>query len=286
MNGMRAFTGRQWLCWPILAGRWQGVMWSHVTTAALCGSLLAGCAGRPPASDAIVSGVALARERVVLPPEAVFEATLLDVTQPEQPPTVLGRQRSTPAGQAPFAIWIPYPSSRFVPKGRYEVRATVTLEGRLLLATDKRHPVPQDAAYRRVDVQLQRLLPQAATVEASVPLVLTYWRLVEIEGEAVGRPPEGGVTPHLVLQADEPRVAGSGGCNRFLADYALQGARLRFERLVSNITLCLPASGAETRFFEALLAVQSFRQQGSQLALLGSDGQALLRFESAETSLD
>lgn len=286
MNGMRAFTGRQWLCRPILAGRWQGVMWSHMTAAALCCCLLAGCAGRPPAPDAIVTGVALARERVVLPPEAVFEATLLDVTQPEQPPTVLGRQRSAPAGQAPFAIWIPYPSSRFVPKGRYEVRVTVTLEGRVLLATDQRHPVPQDAAFRRVDVQLRRPPPLSATVDAGVPLALTYWRLVEMEGEAVARPAEGVVAPHLVLQADEARVAGSGGCNRFLADYVLQGARLRFERLVSNITLCLPASGAETRFFEALLAVQSFRQQGSQLVLRGSEGQTLLRFESAETSLD
>lgn len=287
LNGVQAFT--TWTlrpCRPLLARCVHGAVIARLSAAALCCSLLLGCAGRPPAPDAIVSGVALARERVVLPPEAVFEATLLDVTHPDMPPVVLGRQRSAPAGQAPFALWIPYPSSRFVSKGRYEVRATVTLEGRLLLATDKRHPVPQDAAFRRVDVQLQRLLPQAATVEASVPLVLTYWRLVEIEGEAVGRPPEGAVTPHLVLQADEPRVAGSGGCNRFLADYALQGGRLRFERLVSNITLCLPASGTETRFFEALLAVQSFRQQGSQLVLRGSEGQALLRFESAETLLN
>lgn len=287
LNGVQAFITWMLLpCRPLLAGGGYGAAIARLSAVALCCSFLLGCAGRPPAPDAIVSGVALVRERVVLPPEAVFEATLLDVTHPDMPPVVLGRQRSTPAGQAPFAIWIPYPSSRFVPKGRYEVRATVTLEGRLLLATDKRHPVPQDAAFRRVDVQLQRLLPQAATVEASVPLVLTYWRLVEIEGEAVGRPPEGAVTPHLVLQADEPRVAGSGGCNRFLADYALQGGRLRFERLVSNITLCLPASGMETRFFEALLAVQSFRQQGSQLVLRGSEGQTLLRFESAETFLD
>lgn len=275
------------LSWgPLLAGCFHRGVMPRLSAAALCCALLLGCAGRPPVPDAIVSGVALNRERVVLPPEAVFEATLLDVTHPDAPPVVLGRQRSAPAGQAPFAIRIPYPSSRFVPKGRYEVRATVTLEGRLLLATDQRHPVPQDAAFRRVDVQLRRLPPLAATVEASVPLVLTHWRLVEIEGKAIGRQVAGAGAPHLVLQADEPRVAGSGGCNRFLADYTLQGARLRFERLVSNITLCLPASGTETRFFEALLAVQSFRQQGSQLALRGDEGQTLLRFESAETLLD
>lgn len=287
LNGVQAFT--TWMrlpCRPLLAGCFHGAAIARLSAMALWCSFLLGCAGRPPAPDAIVSGVALARERVVLPPEAVFEATLLDVTHPDMPPVVLGRQRSTPAGQAPFALWIPYPSSRFVPKGRYEVRATVTLEGRLLLATDKRHPVPQDAAFRRVDVQLQRVPPLAATVEASVPLLLTHWRLVQIEDEAVSSPIAGGGSPHLVLQADGPRAAGSGGCNRFLADYALQGAQLRFERLVSNITLCLPASGTETRFFEALQAVQNFRQQGSQLVLRGSEGQALLLFEAAETLLD
>ncbi len=221
----------------------------------------------------------------MLPPEAVFEATLLDVTNPDLPPVVLGRQRVAPAGHPPFAIWIPYPSARFLPKGRYEVRATVTLEGRLLLTTDMRHPVPQDAAYRHVNVQLQRMLPQPATVEAGVPLALTHWRLIEIEGEAVPRPAPGDMVPHLVLQADEPRAMGSGGCNRFLADYGVQGARLRFGRLVSNITLCLQTSGLEARFFEALAAVQSFRQQGTQLLLRGGEGQPLLRFEAEETPL-
>lgn len=207
----------------------------------------------------------------MLPPEAVFEATLLDVTQPDQPPVVLGRQRRQPAGQPPYALWIPYPSARFVPKGRYEVRTTVTLEGRLLLASDRRYPVPQDAAYRHVDVQMQRLLPLAATVEASVPLLLTHWRLVEMAGEALSRPADGVSVPHLVFQADEPRVAGSGGCNRFLADYELQpqSGHLRMGQLVSNISLCLQSSGLETQYFEALLAVRGFRQVGTQLLLRG-----------------
>ncbi|WP_440596806.1 META domain-containing protein [Acidovorax sp. 22279] len=233
----------------------------------------------------MVTGVALSRERVMLPPEAVFEATLLDVTQPDQPPVVLGRQRRQPAGQPPYALWIPYPSARFVPKGRYEVRTAVTLEGRLLLASDGRYPVPQDAAYRHVDVQMQRLLPLAATVEASVPLLLTHWRLVEMAGEALSRPADGVSVPHLVFQADEPRVAGSGGCNRFLADYELQpqSGHLRMGQLVSNISLCLQSSGLETQYFEALLAVRGFRQVGSQLLLRGAEGEQLLRFEAVET---
>ncbi len=247
---------------------------------------VAGCASRPPTPDAVVTGVALSRERVVLPPEAVLEAALLDVSDPDAPPLVLGRQRLAPAGQPPFALVIPYPASRFVVKGRYEVRATVTLENRLLLATVQRYPVPQDAAFRHVSLQLQRIWPQAATADAAVPLLLTHWRLTEIQGEAVARPAAGALpSPHLVFQADEPRVTGAGGCNRFLADYTAQGAQLRFGRVVSNITLCLQSAATEERLFAALALVASYRQQGTQLLLRDADGQPVLRFEADEAVL-
>ncbi|MBU0827230.1 MAG: META domain-containing protein [Gammaproteobacteria bacterium] len=266
------------------AVRVRRTMARYVAAGLLC-LWVAGCATRPPESDAVVTGVALTRERVILPPEAVFEATLLDVTNADIPPVVLGRQRLEPAGQPPFAIHIPYPSVRFVPKGRYEVRATVSLEGRVLWTTDMRNPVPHDAAYRRVSLQLLRLLPQQARVEAGVPLALTHWRLTEIDDEPVPRPAEGAVGPHLVLQTDEPRATGSGGCNRFLVDYAVQGGRLRFGRVVSNIALCLESSGVEERFFSTLALVESFRQQGLHLQLRDGDGKPVLRFEATETPL-
>jgi putative lipoprotein len=269
----------------VLAGHGRRPRWPLWVV--VLGSLLwlAGCASRPPSPDAMITGMAMAPERVVLPPEAVFEATLLDVSQPDAPPVVLGRQRREPAGQAPFAIAIPYPSSRFVPKGRYEVRTTVSLEGRLLQVSDTRYPVLQDRAFRQVSVQMRRMLPVPATVEASVPLALTYWRLIEVDGEAVPRRAEGAVAPHLVFQSDEPRATGTGGCNRFLIDYALRGSSLRLGAVVSGIALCLPASSLEERFFAALPTVTSYRQQGMQLLLRGAEGQPLLRFEAQEMPL-
>lgn len=266
-------------------------LWAHwglqLVAVLLCGQLV-GCANRPPAPDTAVSGVALARERIRLPPDVVFEATLLDVTNPDLPPVVLGRQRRESAGNPPYAVWIPYPSVRFLAKGRYEVRAAVTLDGRLILASDKRYAVPQEAAFRHVDLWLERPPPQSATADAGVPLMLTHWRLVDIGDQHVPRPRDGSVVPFIVFQPAEggvTRITGSGGCNRFLADYAMQGSRLRVGRLVSNITLCLQNGAMETRFFEALTAVVGFRQQDTQLQLMGADGETLLRFEAQEASL-
>ncbi len=247
--------------------------------------LAAGCGTRPPTPDAVVTGVALSRERVLVPPDSVFEATLLDVTQPDQPPVVLGRQRQELAGQPPYALQIPYPTVRFMPKGRYEVRANVLWEGRLLLASTLRHPVPQDAAFRRVDVLLHRPPALPATVEAGVPLLLTHWRLASVQEQPVARDAEARQAPFLVLEGDEARASGAGGCNRFVGDYTLEGASLRFDRLVSGITLCLDTGAAEARYLSALSAVASFRQQGAQLVLRDVDGKPLLRFEAAETPL-
>ncbi len=303
----------QVFCWAVLQTRWvagRGLcscfalwgglrrwgaappccdLWWRAGLGVLLCCQIVGCAHvAVPAPDAAVSGVALTRERVRLPPDTVFEATLLDVTSPDVPPLVLGRQRREWAGNPPYAIQIPYPSARFVPKGRYEVRVTVTQEGRLLLASDERYPVPQDAAYRSVNVWLNgpiRQVATAATANASVPLALTHWRLVDIEDVPLSRLPQGDVEPYVVFQADEKRITGSGGCNRFLADYVVSGGRLHVSQLVSNITLCLANGGTETRFFEALSAVEAFVQQGNVLMLKGAEGQTLLRFEAQEAAL-
>lgn len=249
---------------------------------------LQGCASGPrePDPDALITGTAFARERIYVPPGAVFEATLVDVSQQDAPATVLGRQRIDPSGPAPFGLRIPYHSARIVPKGRYAVRAHVTFEGRLLFITDTSHPVLQDPAFRRTDVILQRVEPIRATIRAEVPLLQTYWRLLEIEEEPVEEPArEGAAQAHLVLQADEPRVTGSGGCNRFLGGYELQGGRLQFASLVSTLRLCLEGGGSEIRYLQTLRSVRSYAQQGRELLLRGEDGKPLLRFEAVELGL-
>ena len=52
-------------------------------------ALLAGCASVPP-PDAFITGAVIARERLYIPPDAVFDAALVDVTQVGEPPLVLG----------------------------------------------------------------------------------------------------------------------------------------------------------------------------------------------------
>jgi copper homeostasis protein (lipoprotein) len=88
-----------------------------------------------------VQGTATYRERIVLPPDAVFEAVLQDVSRADAPAAVLGRARLEPAGRPPFKFEIPYDDAAVQQGRRYTVRATVTHQGRLLFTTDRIVPV-------------------------------------------------------------------------------------------------------------------------------------------------
>jgi len=107
---------------------------------ALACSALA-CVAAGAASAGTLSGSAAYRERMMLPPDAVFEAQLQDVSRADAPAAVLGRTRLDPAGPPPFRFEIAYDDGAIRPGGRYSVRATVTHRGQLLFTTDRFYPV-------------------------------------------------------------------------------------------------------------------------------------------------
>ena len=88
-----------------------------------------------------LEGTATYRERIALPPDAVFEAELQDVSRADAPATVLGRAAIGPAGQPPFRFEITYDDAAVQPRRRYVVRASVRHQGRLLFTTDRAYPV-------------------------------------------------------------------------------------------------------------------------------------------------
>ena len=134
-----------------------------IATAATTG--LAALAVTAPAHAGSLSGTAAYRERIALPPDAVFEAVLIDTAIADAPARELGRVRLQPAGQPPFRFTIPYRDGDVIPAGRYAVRATVRQGERLLFTTDTFTPVlnggpSQPLSLKLVAVQTGRpLLP-------------------------------------------------------------------------------------------------------------------------------
>lgn len=140
------------------------------------------CTTAGDARVATLHGSAAYRERIMLPPDAVFEAQLQDIARADAPATVLGSTRLDPAGQPPLRFGIAYDEAAVRPGGRYAVRATVTHRGQLLFTTDRIHPVLDGSAapVELLLVQARRGPPAASAAGQLGPLPASF------EGELPG----------------------------------------------------------------------------------------------------
>jgi putative lipoprotein len=252
---------------------------------ALVALAIATLAVAPAGAGATISGTATYRERMLLPPGAVFEATLEDVSRADAPATILGRALLESPTGPPFPFAIDYDPTAVDARHRYVVRARITLEGRLLFSTDAAYPVLGPDGPTQVELLLKRVGAGAppppapgpargsadpASVAPVPPLESTYWRLVSLRGEPV-RLAEKQREAHLILQPDG-RLAGSGGCNQLVGSYTLDGDQLSFGRTAGTMMACPPdVMERERAFLEALSQVVRWRIRGQQLELL--DGQ-------------
>jgi uncharacterized lipoprotein YbaY/heat shock protein HslJ len=110
----------------------------------------------------VVSGTATYRERIALPPSAVLEATLEEVSRADAPAEVIGRYAAGPAGQVPIPFAIPYDPARILPGRRYVVRARILVDDRPLFATTAAQLVLAPGAPDRPALVLQRVGGAAA----------------------------------------------------------------------------------------------------------------------------
>jgi len=140
------------------------------------------CAVTGTARAGTLDGTAAYRERIMLPPDAVFEAQLQDISRADAAAEVLGRARLDPAGQPPFRFEIIYDDAAIEPGGRYAVRATVTHQGRLLFTTDRIYPVldGRDGPLDLLLVSARREPPAASAAAALGELPASF------EGELPG----------------------------------------------------------------------------------------------------
>lgn len=104
----------------------------------------------------IVTGTATYRERIALPPNAVFEATLEDVSRPGAAADVIGSARLDKPGQPPFRFSIDYDPARIVASHTYSVRARVLVDGKPMFITDQAYPVLTRGKGSEVNMLLRR----------------------------------------------------------------------------------------------------------------------------------
>jgi heat shock protein HslJ len=83
------------------------------------------------------------------------------------------------------------------------------------------------------------------------------------------------------------RVGGSGGCNRFSAEYTLEGDGLAIGPVASTRMACLEPAGVgqqESAYFAALARVASWSFREDRLQLRAADGALQVEFRPAPTT--
>jgi copper homeostasis protein (lipoprotein) len=131
----------------------------------LCASLSTGCAPPHPAGydpTAVASGhlpriegTATYRERMALPPGAIFEAFLEDVSIADARSTVVARATIHGPSQPPIQFSIPYDPARIDSRRAYAVRARILFDDRAQFKSEG-EPVLTRGAGRSVDLLLHR----------------------------------------------------------------------------------------------------------------------------------
>ena len=139
-------------------------------TGLLIWALAAGCA-LAAGNGAHVAGTASYRERMALPPGAVFEAVLEDVSIADAPAIELGRTTLEDPGNPPFHFEIDYDPAAVRPEGTYSVRAQVSVGRKLLFVSDTMNPVLTQGAPDAVDIWMIKVGDTAAPATDKTPAI-------------------------------------------------------------------------------------------------------------------
>lgn len=104
-----------------------------------------------------VTGTVTYRERMALPPTAVIEVTLEDVSRADAAAVVIAEQKITAGGkQVPFSFDLAYDPSTIAANGRYAVRARILNSGHLMFTNTEAYPVITGGKPASADIVVTR----------------------------------------------------------------------------------------------------------------------------------
>ncbi|MCU0855276.1 MAG: META domain-containing protein [Rhodobacteraceae bacterium] len=222
-----------------------------------------------PALAETVTGTVTWPEPAALPPAAVLEVAVEDISRADAPSTTLARFAVSPVGGPPvaFEVEVPAPDAR----ATLSVRATIRQGGALLFTTDTVAPVLTRGAPAHADLTLIRVAAPSSPALAGID-----WRLVALGGAPL--PPEAR-EPALRFDAtaDGATFAASAGCNRFGGTARIDGDALAFGPARATRMACPPPlDAAEAALSAAFAATVRWQVDGATLRLLDAAGTVLL----------
>jgi len=247
--------------------------------------------GNPPQSAMhSLRGTVSYRQRLGLPPDAVVHVIIEDVSNAGTPESFAEEDVPARGHQVPIKFEVKYDPSTVNADHRYQIRAKITSDGRLMFTSTVSYPVlTHGAPSDHVAIDLEQVSAQYGQVPSEGPgrlhrqLAGTQWTLTELNGKG----PEND-TPQAYIKLDEKtgRIEGSGGCNRLMGGYEVNGHTLHFKQVATTMMACPgEVTNQERGLLAALGETESYHIHNSTLTLLGKDGKVLARLEAQDTAV-
>jgi putative lipoprotein len=235
------------------------------------GFLLVGCGSeQSPAPKAgeggKLTGSVSYRERMALPPDAVVDVSLVDVSPEAAPGTVIAEATVASEGrQVPIPFELRYDTNRVAANRTYAVKATIRSGGKAMFETQT--PVPVSTPDAPVNVWLVRASESGGAggatgaSGAASELLNTVWKLQDLGG-----------TPALAdveatLEFPAPgKIAGRGSCNRFFGSIEFTGDAIKLSQMGATQMACIgEAMAQESKYLGALQNAERVSRDGAAL---------------------
>ncbi|TMJ34792.1 MAG: META domain-containing protein [Alphaproteobacteria bacterium] len=208
-------------------------------------------------------------ERIALPPDAILEVRLIDVSLADAPATTIAVTRVKTRHRLPIPYRLRFDDARIKPGRSYALHARITVNGRLWFISATRH-----AAFTgkpdKTDIRVERVTSEKSA--ASNPS--GKWLAESIHGH--------GVIANLQTVIDiaaDGKVTGSGGCNRIAGKAEISGERISFGPMISTKMACAPAiMDQESKFLAALGDARHWQleSQKNKLVLFNANSRPIL----------
>jgi uncharacterized lipoprotein YbaY/heat shock protein HslJ/uncharacterized lipoprotein NlpE involved in copper resistance len=135
-------------------------------------SIIAGCAtqGQTTDENVTVSGTAAYLQRIAMPPNAVLNVKVEDVSRADAASPALAETSETFGNhQVPIAFQIKVPNASINPGSSYNLRANITVDRQSRFTTTRSYPILTKGAGNKLDLLLDAVQP-SSTRSSAAPL--------------------------------------------------------------------------------------------------------------------
>ncbi len=137
-----------------------------------------------------IRGTVTYEEDIILAPESITTVELIDVTAQDEEPQVVAEGYVAGFGAPPLAFSLEYDTSKIKPDHRYELRAKVMEQVRLMFKSVGSYPVLGDENTGPVEILLKhvpggKVERMAETVRANNPTITGFYYYLGGEGEFI-----------------------------------------------------------------------------------------------------